>query len=121
MANYRKIYEKSCGIKIPKDYEIHHIDMNRENNDISNLVMLPKDLHQEYHKRLNQASDPTQLLFKVVGILEPGNMINNYIITYQHEKEREFVEIWYICQQYVDYRDYLLGKIPNIHNIKIGD
>lgn len=41
MTIYRKIYENHFG-PIPKDkdgrsYEIHHIDGNRKNNEISNL------------------------------------------------------------------------------------
>ena len=51
MKNYKKIYEDYFGIKWdPKQFEIHHLDMNRENNNISNLVLLPKKLHKEYHR-----------------------------------------------------------------------
>ena len=37
-----------------KKYQIHHIDTNRKNNKIYNLVLLPKELHQKYHKALNK-------------------------------------------------------------------
>lgn len=47
--NYRKFYEKQTGKKIPKDFDIHHIDFNRENNDIMNLVAIPRELHKKYH------------------------------------------------------------------------
>jgi len=50
--NYRKFYEQKTGKKIPKDFDIHHIDFNRENNDIMNLVAIPKKLHHNYHKSL---------------------------------------------------------------------
>ena len=53
-VNYRKYYEKCLDIKIPKGFVIHHIDFDRNNNDISNLLMLPKDLHEEYHKVLGE-------------------------------------------------------------------
>ena len=51
--NYRKIYEEHFG-KIPKDedgrsYQIHHIDGNRENNDISNLKCVSIKEHYEIH------------------------------------------------------------------------
>ena len=36
-TNYRKQYEKLCKIKIPKGYEIHHINLNHEDNKIENL------------------------------------------------------------------------------------
>ena len=47
--NYRKLYEKHYGIKIPPEYDIHHIDFNRDNNSIENLLLLPKDLHRKLH------------------------------------------------------------------------
>ena len=51
--NYRKIYEQHYG-KIPKDengrsYQIHHIDGNRENNDISNLKCVSIKEHYDIH------------------------------------------------------------------------
>lgn len=52
-VNYRKIYEQHYG-PIPKDekgrsYEIHHIDGNRNNNDISNLIALSVEDHYLVH------------------------------------------------------------------------
>lgn len=37
---------------IPKGYEVHHKDLNRYNNDISNLELLEKHEHREVHARL---------------------------------------------------------------------
>mgnify|MGYP002622439099 CR=1 FL=1 len=34
---------------IPKGYEIHHIDHNKENNDISNLACITKEEHHRIH------------------------------------------------------------------------
>ena len=52
--NYRKIWESHNG-PIPKDkdgrsYEIHHIDGNRENNSLSNLVCVSIQEHYEIHQ-----------------------------------------------------------------------
>lgn len=52
--NYRKIWESHYG-PIPKDnqgrsYEIHHVDGNRNNNDISNLVCVSIEEHYKIHK-----------------------------------------------------------------------
>lgn len=52
--NYRKIYENALKEKIPKDFDIHHIDLNHKNNDIKNLVAIPKTLHQKFHKYVNE-------------------------------------------------------------------
>lgn len=51
--NHRRIYEKYNGL-IPKDdngrsYEIHHIDGNHNNNDISNLKCVSIQEHYDIH------------------------------------------------------------------------
>ena len=53
MSNYRKIWENAFG-KIPLDdhgrrMEIHHIDGDRSNNDLSNLQLLTIDDHYKIH------------------------------------------------------------------------
>lgn len=54
IQNYRKIYEKHYGFKVPHGFDIHHIDGKRSNNDISNLLMLPHDLHMKYHNIISE-------------------------------------------------------------------
>ena len=54
--NYREKYKRFFGIKFGSDYVIHHIDFDRKNNDISNLLLLPKELHAKYHLILNALS-----------------------------------------------------------------
>lgn len=53
MANYRKIWEATNG-PIPKDqlgrsYEIHHVDGNRKNNELSNLQCVSIEEHYKIH------------------------------------------------------------------------
>jgi hypothetical protein len=38
---------------IPKDYHIHHIDHNKDNNDISNLILISKQEHSIHHGKNN--------------------------------------------------------------------
>ncbi len=52
---YRRLYELAYG-PIPKDennrsYEIHHLDGNRTNNDISNLIAVSIADHYEIHSK----------------------------------------------------------------------
>lgn len=123
MKNYRKIYEKKCNIKIPKGYEIHHIDFNRENNDIFNLVMLPKKLHSDYHKKLEKyLSIQYEVKIKLQNSLDRGFMVNEYIKKVDLKIIEEFINVWYECMKYINYRDYLLGVINyNTTNIRIGE
>lgn len=51
--SYHKIWIENCG-KIPKDengksFEIHHVDGNRTNNDIKNLMCISIKEHYEIH------------------------------------------------------------------------
>lgn len=48
---HRSVWEYYNG-KIPKGYEIHHKDRNKDNNDISNLIMLTVEEHKKEHKKL---------------------------------------------------------------------
>ena len=48
---HRYIYEKYNG-PIPKGYEIHHIDINKDNNEIENLQMVTRKEHHEIHKSM---------------------------------------------------------------------
>lgn len=49
--SYRKIWEKHYG-PIPTDqvYDIHHIDGNRSNNDITNLKLVTPQEHYDIHR-----------------------------------------------------------------------
>lgn len=49
MIGYRKFYADYYGIKFGREYSVHHIDGNRKNNDIKNLLLLPSNLHNRYH------------------------------------------------------------------------
>lgn len=46
--SYRKIWEEKFG-KIPKGMEIHHIDGNRKNNKIENLMCVSIEEHYRIH------------------------------------------------------------------------
>ena len=49
---HRLIWEKHNG-KIPNRYQIHHIDGNKLNNNISNLQLITPEEHTRHHMREN--------------------------------------------------------------------
>lgn len=51
--NYRKYYKEYYGIDFGPEYHIHHMDFDKSNNDISNLLLLPGKLHGRYHFLIN--------------------------------------------------------------------
>ena len=53
-TNYRQYYKDYYGIQFGDDYEVHHINLNRDCNEIWNLLLLPKELHRDYHSLLNE-------------------------------------------------------------------
>lgn len=44
---------------IPKGYEVHHIDLNRDNNNIENLQLLTIKEHKDLHSALNKLNEET--------------------------------------------------------------
>lgn len=55
MTQYRKLYADFYGITWDhKEMEVHHIDYNHDNNDIGNLILLPRWLHKELHSTYSE-------------------------------------------------------------------
>ena len=52
VAEHRLVYEAFFYTKIPSGYHIHHIDQNKQNNDITNLMCLPEIHHFNLHAYL---------------------------------------------------------------------
>jgi hypothetical protein len=46
---YRRKYKDYYNIDFDEEYVIHHIDFDKTNDDIENLLLLPRDLHLRYH------------------------------------------------------------------------
>ena len=47
---HRLIMEDYLGCEIPEGYLVHHVDENKLNNDIDNLMLVKKQEHTEIHK-----------------------------------------------------------------------
>lgn len=102
--NYRKYYKKYYGIEFGKEYEIHHIDLNRNNNNIDNLVLLPKELHARYHFYLNNlAIYRTDEKYKLeIDFRVHGNNACN--LSYTHNIIKGLIETLNECSKWYDYK-----------------
>ena len=58
----RAVYQDKMG-SIPKNYEIHHIDGDRKNNDIDNLIAISHEDHVKMHKQV--ATRATKTIRKI--------------------------------------------------------
>jgi hypothetical protein len=45
------VFEKETGIQVPSNCVVHHLDGNKQNNDISNLCLMSFGGHSTYHNR----------------------------------------------------------------------
>lgn len=111
--DYKKIYENALNVFVPEDFEIHHIDLNRSNNDILNLVAIPKDLHVEYHKYHKYLSfDKMNPVGSIIDVPRGynSNLINNLV------RLNELIDL---MNDYIDYRDFRLNRFPMIYVGKI--
>lgn len=109
--SYRALYEERTGRAIPEGYEIHHMDFDRNNNDILNLVALPISLHREYHKKIDRAKDlADQLRFKLCPEMM-GQSFNSQAMPFIND----FMDVWSKCQFFVYLRDYFIGTVPDTH------
>ncbi len=108
-AKHRQVWKDHFG-DIPKGFDIHHIDCDNENNSIDNLVMLPRKLHQEYHRFAH-----------LHGLKVSANIHFGYpfYIAKLAEDVQNLATVVIECCQWIDYREYLRGNTWNIHGIYV--
>ena len=66
------VYCESHGLtEIPNGYDVHHIDFNKQNNDISNLILLSRSNHMHVHMQHRRCNDyPEREYTQVSGSAE---------------------------------------------------
>ena len=73
--NYRQFYKDYYGIEFGTDMVIHHIDFDRTNNDIDNLLLMPAELHGKYHLTIAQLCNSSPILADL-GFIDPDMRVN---------------------------------------------
>ena len=114
MSNYRDFYENALNVEISSFFEVHHIDLNRENNCIENLVAIPKDLHNQYHKYRGKLIDEGVYIYDCGSLLKNNRGYNSYIINQLIELNKCID----LINDYIDFRDYKLGVFPMYYSGK---
>lgn len=93
LHNY--VWEKHNG-KIPSGFEIHHIDFNKINNDISNLQLVTPSEHGLIHSKSRNGS-PTN---KKVLCIETGEIFDSIVqVAKIHHQHASNVSRYYIDQK----------------------
>ena len=110
-VDYREFYKGFFDIEFGNEYHIHHIDGNRKNNHIDNLLLLPAKLHNRYH--FQKQIIESQPLPTVIT----GNAAQNQF--YYMSCLDGFLETLKECNKWYDYKMFLLGRIPNVHGLEI--
>lgn len=118
VIDYRTKFKKHYGIDFSDEYDVHHIDLNHDNDDIDNLMILPKELHSQYHICvLTTAFLGAGGSARTIDCKIHGNAANSF--SYGLDQMRRLLDILYECSIWYDYKLFLDGKIPNIHGIKL--
>ena len=112
MKDYRKQFKKHYQIEFNDKYDIHHIDLNHDNNDINNLMLLPKGLHKAYHSLLNEFARVDNFDPLIVGNRAGAQSETFYIL-------KQLMELIEECNKWYDYKMFLNNEIPNIHRIEL--
>lgn len=99
LKNYRVKYKRYYGIDFDKKYVIHHIDENRENNDIKNLLLLPLELHSKYHTYKNEFN-----LVAKDGLCFELSYSGSSMLSMQLHYLDDFVAVFREIQRWIEYK-----------------
>lgn len=116
--NYRKFYKETTGVEIPKGFDVHHIDGNRSNNDIMNLVAIPRNVHRSYHSHemflgeklcFTVNCNPASYNYHINGIIKLSKsteIIHGFIVYRNHllKMHHNFMGLTYeTCFNHIDF------------------
>jgi len=51
VREHRHLFAKHFGLTFGNDYDVHHMNEDKLDNRIENLILLPHDYHQHLHRR----------------------------------------------------------------------
>ena len=105
LKNYRLKYKRYYGIDFDSSYAVHHIDFDRSNNNINNLLLLPLELHQRYHYYLTALCGPD---WKTGELKLKTNLSFNGLIPWNNDELLYgFIETVKECKKWLIYKNNL--------------
>lgn len=121
LKDYRAKFKRYYDIEFGSDYDIHHIDLNHNNDDIDNLMVVPKNIHKKYHEYLYgiefmSEGNGLERVFRFNARPTGNGSAFNY---FAYENLSKFMGIMQGMNDWYDYKLYLDGHIPNIHGINL--
>lgn len=69
--------------QLPKGYHIHHKDANHYNNDKSNLVLLPSNVHMMIHRHFGNV---------LISALHSGKLSREQFFSFCSKEQKDFYE-----------------------------
>ena len=105
---YASRYMRMFGIDIcNSDMHIHHLDHDRNNNELNNLVAVPKKLHEEYHRLHSEMKFHD---FKIPSLMCGCHVNGN---SYLLGIATEYIDVLNECMGWVTKRDMVWYAIIN--------
>jgi len=105
---YKKAYKELYGIDLDVlggEFNVHHIDNNHDNDNINNLVLLPYDLHMEYHRLKNLIANckiPDAMYGNIVSKSEyDATVISDYLDVLR--RCAPWIDAKLKCDMYIQY------------------
>ena len=100
IERYKAYYKNHFMVDIDSDkFVVHHIDFNRENNDMDNLLVLPAALHKKYHAALEEI-DRNE-------VYVPYAIVTNHLNSesFNYGLLRDYMEVYAECMKWMERKE----------------
>lgn len=103
VKSYRERYKRHFGISFGADMVVHHIDFDRTNNEVKNLLLLPRELHEKYH-----------LIMNAIGATKgvADLTLNNYnMLEYNNTLFEQLPDVISECRKWQRLKEYRYSEV----------
>lgn len=100
--DYRRFYsDKMGGLKWnTKDFHVHHIDLDYNNNSFDNLVLIPSKIHNRFHYIINALDGDIESLVRFTS--------RRVITDYEIKMIAKYLDVKRIISNYIMIKELLL-------------